>query len=157
MEIRKLVAARFGMAIHVISTASQAPVQPADGNALDAIILISGQEAGIYREHTVYGVDQVQDTVDQQFAINRLGSSVEILSKEVSYQDVKGHLISGHFETTSSKSTVATDLVVEPHAIALQIHSGGRTYSRTLTLARDLLGPEGIRLLLADTGTCSPI
>jgi hypothetical protein len=157
MDIRKLAEAIFGIAIYVMSTASQAdtaPVQPADGNALDAVILISGQEAGTYREHTVYGVDQVEDTVDQRIAINRLGSSVEILSKEVSFQDTKGHLISGHFETTSSKSTVNTDLVVQPHAIALKIHSGDRTYNRTLPFAGDLLGPEGIRLMLANPGSC---
>lgn len=157
MDIRKLGAVACGIVNCVISAASHgdiAPVQPAGENALDAIILINGQEAGTYREHTVYGVDQVQDTVDQQLAINRLGSSVEMRSKEVSTQDSKGHLISGHFETTSSKSTVTTDLAVQPHAIALQIHSGDRTYSRTLPLSGELIGPEGVRLMLADSASC---
>jgi Transglutaminase-like superfamily len=157
MDIRTLAAAAFGVVIYAIASACRAdiaPVQPADENTLDAAILINGQAAGTYRERTVHGADQVEDTVDQQISINRLGSSVEILSKEVSLQDTQGHLISGHFETTSSKSTVATDLVVQAQAIVLRIHSGDRTYSRTLPLAGDLLGPQGIRLLLSDAGSC---
>jgi transglutaminase-like putative cysteine protease len=116
----------------------------------DSIILINGQAAGDYREHTVYGAQEVQDTVEQQIKINRLGSSVEILSKEVSWQDMRGRLLRGHYESTSSKTTVTTDLVVQPHAIALQIRSGGRSYTRELPLTGELLGPEGVRLMLVN-------
>jgi transglutaminase-like putative cysteine protease len=158
MDFQKLAAAACGAMIYVISIAQTdvASARPADAGAssnLDAIISINGQEAGLYQEHTVYGADEVQDTVDQQIVINRLGSSVEILSKEVSFQDNKGHLIKGHFEATSSKSTVTTDLVVQPHAIALQIHSGGRSYSRSLPLTGELVGPEGVRLMLVNAGS----
>ena len=158
MNIRRLAAAKLGMAICVLCTASWADVAPerrAEADALDAIILIGGQEAGTYREHTVYGSKQIKDTVEQQIVIGRLGSSVEMVSKEVSLQDGKGHLISGHYETTSSKSTVASDLLVQAGAIELRIHSGGRDYSRTLPVAGDLVGPEGIRLLLADSESCA--
>jgi hypothetical protein len=135
-----------------------ASIRAADGKAgvhFDSIILINGQEGGLYQEHTLYGAHDIQDTVDQRIVINRLGSSVEILSKEVSFQDSNGRLIRGHYETTSSKSTVTTDLVVQSSTIALQIHSGGRSYSRKLPLSGDLVGPEGVRLMLANPASSS--
>jgi transglutaminase-like putative cysteine protease len=161
MAIQKLVATALGALIYVIFNSARADVasiQPTGASAsrhFEAIILIGGQEAGVYREDTVYGAADVQDMVEQKIAVSRLGSSVEILSKEVSFQDSDGHLVRGHYEATSSKSTVTTDLVVEPHAIALQIHSGGRSYDRKLPLTGSLLGPEGVRLMLAKASSLS--
>jgi hypothetical protein len=119
---------------------------------VDAIVLINGQEAGTYRERTIYGADRIEDTIEQEIVINRLGSRVEISTKDVSIQDTNGRLIGGHFESSSSRSTVITDLVVQGEALALTIQSGGRSYSQTVPYRGELLGPEGMRRLITNSG-----
>jgi transglutaminase-like putative cysteine protease len=134
-----------------LATATPAAIGAENADVqVDAIIFVNGLQAGTYHERTVYEAGRIEDTVEQDFVINRLGSRVEISLKDVNLQDRRGRLTSGHFESSSSKSIVATDLVVRGETLALTMHSGDRSYNQNIAFAGELLGPEGMRLLIAN-------
>lgn len=127
---------------------------PADqGMQVDAVVSIDGQKAGRYSERTTRRETVIEDTVEQDLVLSRLGSQVEIRTKDVDVQDPQGQLVSGHFESSSSKTGVTTDLVVKNHQAQLTMNGGGKAYSRTLSFTGELLGPAGVRALLVQIDT----
>lgn len=125
--------------------ADQAPRPP---TSVEAGVYLKGENSGKYREETQYETDGITDTVEQLYVFNRVGSRVELSSKETYHQDPEGRIKSGHFETTASKSTVVTDIVVKDQTVEITTHSGSGNYVRKVPLTGELLGPEGQRRLL---------
>jgi transglutaminase-like putative cysteine protease len=124
---------------------------------VDAVVLLAGEEAGSYSEETAGGPKQIRDTVAQDLILNRLGAQVEIRSRDVEVQDSSGRLTSGHYESTTSKTTVTTDLAVKGQTLELTTASGGKSYTRELPFTGELLGPAGVRALLAHAQTDHPL
>lgn len=130
---------------------------PPPERRVDAVILMGGQDAGRYREETARSDGEIRDTVEQDLVINRLGSAIELRSLDLDVEDPQGRLTGGHFEASSSKSTVTTDLVVKDHTLQLTVVSGGKSYPRTLPFTGELLGPAGMRALLAQAKPGQPL
>jgi hypothetical protein len=123
---------------------------------IQATVLIADQPAGSYREETLVRDGRIQDTVEQHFVFNRIGSRVEISETDIFQEDAEGRLLSGHSEVSSSKTTVSTDFTVRGEILALTTHSGGRDYTTETRLAGPLLGPAGARRLMARASEASP-
>jgi hypothetical protein len=95
--------------------------------------------------------------VEQDLILNRLGSQVELRSRDVEVEDARGRLTGGHFESTSSKTTVTTDLTVKGHSLQLRTTSGGKSYTRELPFTGELLGLAGMRAQLAHARQDQPL
>lgn len=116
---------------------------------LKAGVYLSGADSGSYREETREQPDEVTDIVEQRYLLERLGSRIEMSMKETYRQDRNGRLKSGRFETSSSKSSIVTEVLVKPNGLQITAESGTGRYVRTVPLPGQLLGPQGLRLLLA--------
>src|SRR5262249_53896826 len=120
---------------------------------IDAVVSMGGQNAGSYTERTSHSRTRIEDTIEQDIVLNRLGSQVEIRTKDVNFQDLHGLLIGGHFEQSSSKSTVTTDLVVHDHTLVLTMSSEGKSYQRMIPFSGELIGPAAVRRLFSKIDT----
>lgn len=116
----------------------------------ESVILVGGQDAGSQTEETVREGGQIRDLVEQTMVLNRLGSRMELRSRDLEIQDARGRLTGGHYESTMSKSTVTTDVTVKAHSLMLTTTSGGKSYTRELPFTGELLGSAGERALLAN-------
>lgn len=116
---------------------------------VDAVVVIAGQDVGTYHEETVTRSQQVEDTVLQDIFLNRLGARLEMRTREVSIQDARGALTSEHIESSTSSTTVVTDVGVQGHALIVTTRAGGKSYPRSLPFTGKLLGPAGMRRLVA--------
>jgi len=143
-------AARHAFAmVSSIVLAGQALAAGKSDVRFDAVYSMGGQNAGIYSEETARSRERIQDTIEQDYVLNRLGSRIEIRSKEVDIEDVDGHLLGAHIESSSSKTGVVTDVVVNGKALTITTQSGGKSYRRSVPITGELLGPAGMRLLVS--------
>lgn len=111
-------------------------------------VYLNGKDSGKYREETRERADEVTDIVEQLYVFERLGSRIEMSTKETYRQDGNGRLNSGHFETSSSKKSIITDVSVEPAGLKITTESGTGKYERTVPISGELVGPQALRLLL---------
>ena len=117
-------------------------------NEIVAGVSLNGKDAGKYREETREHSGEITDVVEQLYVFDRLGSTVEISSKEEYRQDRYGRLKGGHFEMSASKRSIVTDVAVQGSTLQVTTGSGDSHYSRTLPLSGELFGPHGGRLIL---------
>src|SRR5580698_4000129 len=122
----------------------------------EATVLIAGVPSGTYREETVRHGSHIEDTVEQLFVFNRVGSRVEMSEKDVYDQDANGQILGGHSEMSSSKTTVAMDYTVHGNTVVLTTHSGGRNYTTEIPVTGPLFGPAGMRRMLLQANVTSP-
>ena len=109
---------------------------------------LAGNSAGYYHESASVRPDgNIVTSIENDIVLNRLGSKVEIKSASQYLETQDGRLLS--VDSTSSSSSQATELHVDAGATSLFIRTttGGKSYERTLTVARALLGPEAARRL----------
>lgn len=114
----------------------------------ESVLLMSGQDAGHQTEETIREHGQIRDLVEQIIVLNRLGSRMEISTRDIEIQDERGRLTAGHYESTTSKSTVTTEMTVKGHSLGLTTTSAGKSYTRELPFTGELLGSAGERALL---------
>ncbi len=114
----------------------------------DSIVQLNGTAAGAYFEDTREAGGRLVDTVKETLVLNRLGSRVSIEGTDTYYQDARGRLLGGHFESASSKDSLGADLVVNGQTLELTNHIGGKAYVRSVAFEGAAIGPEGIRRIM---------
>jgi len=93
------------------------------------------------------GLPAVRIATEMKMVLNRLGTKVELDFFSTTEETERGFLRRSTSEIKASVLSTRTEAVFRDGKIELRTDSGGKTYSRTLDAAGDLLGPEGIRLL----------
>lgn len=93
------------------------------------------------------GSPAVRIATEMKMVLNRLGTKVELSFFSTTEESERGFLRRSTSEIKASVLSTRTEAVFRDGKIELRTDSGGKTYSRTLDGAEDLLGPEGIRLL----------
>lgn len=111
-------------------------------------IRLSDQPTG-YMHSTLEKLDGGKTlTIDEMvFAMNRLGSRVEIRSTSRTVEDAQGAMISVSSETTSSQQTVSMSGVRKGDEIELRTRAGDKSYTQMLLAAGRIVGPEGAAAL----------
>ena len=112
-------------------------------------IQIAGQPSG-YQHSTAEVLDggQIQSTDEMVIVINRLGSKVEIKTKEESVENAAGELLSVREETSQSAQTVITDAQLKGDRILLHSTVGSSSYNRSMTLKAPVCGPAAFARLI---------
>ena len=134
--------------VAVVAALLQLAPSVATATEIKAGVYLNGKDAGQYREETREEPGQVTDIVEQLYVFERIGSRVEVSSRETYRQDSEGQLTGGHFETSSSKSSILMDIVVKAGTLEISTQSGEGRYTRNLPFDGELLGPHAVRNLL---------
>lgn len=79
--------------------------------------------------------------------LNRLGNKVEMRFLTSSEETPSGRLLRETYEMKASLMATRTEAVVRDGSIEFRSETGGKTYTRSITYAGEILGEEGIRLL----------
>jgi transglutaminase-like putative cysteine protease len=119
-------------------------------------VFLAGQASGHYSETTKADANDLNDAVEQDFVLNRLGARVELSEKESYDQGADGHLIGGRAEVSSSKTPMITDYRVVDGKIAVETNSGGRNYKSEIPFTGSLSGPADVRRLLVGASQETP-
>jgi len=114
----------------------------------DSVLQLNGVPAGAYFEDTRETGGRLVDTVSQSLVLNRLGSKVSVAGTDAYYEDAAGRLLGGHFESSSAKDAVVTDLVVKGQMLELTSRAGDKAYTHAAPFQGALIGPEGVRRLM---------
>jgi len=115
-------------------------------------IRLAGQPTG-YLHSTLEKLEggKARTTEEMVFAMNRLGSRVEIRSTSHTVEDARGAMISVISETTSSQQTVSMSGVRKGDEIELRTKAGDKSYTQMLPAGGTILGPEGAAALARET------
>ncbi|HEV3200894.1 MAG TPA: transglutaminase domain-containing protein [Bryobacteraceae bacterium] len=114
-------------------------------------IRLSDQPTGFLRsgdERLAAG--NTRTTEEMLFAMNRLGSRVEIKTSTQTVEDPTGLVVSLKSETTSSRQTVAFDAVRKGSEIELRTTAGDKSYTQRLPVTGPVYGPEGVARLVRE-------
>jgi len=114
----------------------------------DAIMQLNGVSAGAYSEDTRESDGRLVDTVRQTMVLNRLGSRVSIDGTDTFYEDAEGRLLGGHFESSSAKDALVTDLQVKGQVLELSNRAGDKAYRHSVAFEGPVIGPEGVRRIM---------
>ena len=138
----------FGAGFAGLMLAMAAAAQAEEPARFELVIKLAGVAAGSYTEETARAENRFSDSAVEMMVLNRLGALVTMKASDTFYQDPQGNLLGGHFEQSSSKDFIATDLVVQGQDLELTNSAGGKVYSRHRSFTGTLIGPEGVRRLM---------
>ena len=105
-------------------------------------IRIAGQPSG-YQHSTVEVLEggSIKSTDETLVVINRLGSKIEMKTKEESTESAAGELVSVRDETSQSQQTLVTEAELKGDRILLRSTAGSNSYNRSMTLKEPVCGP----------------
>jgi transglutaminase-like putative cysteine protease len=89
-------------------------------------------------------------TEEMLFAINRMGSKVEVKSKSETMEDRAGLFVSLDSEASSSQQTTVFHAIRTAAGIELQTRTGDKSYTRVIPVSEPIYGPEGAERLTRD-------
>lgn len=110
---------------------------------------LAGQPAGYYHERTeTTPENQVLTIIDNDFAMNREGSVIEVKTRDRFEESGDGKLLAVKADVTSSKQLTHVDATVQDRSILIRTTTGGKTYERSLPFTGTLIGPHAARQLM---------
>jgi transglutaminase-like putative cysteine protease len=86
-------------------------------------------------------------TEEMLFAINRMGSKVEVKSKSQTLEDRAGLFVSLESEASSSQQSTVFHATRTETGIELQTRAGDKSYTRVIPVSEPIYGPEGAERL----------
>jgi transglutaminase-like putative cysteine protease len=84
------------------------------------------------------------------FAMNRLGTRVEIETSTQTVEDPAGLMVSLTSETTTSQQTIAFEAVRKESEIELRTTAGDKSYTQLMPVTGPVYGPEGVARLVRE-------
>lgn len=111
-------------------------------------IRLAGEPTGYFHATDVpLDGGKTRTTEELLFALNRLGSRVEIKSTTSTVEDSAGRFLSLESEMSSSAQTVVLEAARKGGEIEIRTRTGDKWYTRTIPVTGDLYGPEGVERL----------
>lgn len=111
---------------------------------------IAGEAVGSVRETLAVGeAGGLVSTTELRLVLNRMGNRIEMSTRAAFRESAAGRLESVEVEIRMSDQATRTRAEVGPEGVTIHQEAGGRSFSRTVPVAGEVLGPEAVRRLTA--------
>lgn len=111
---------------------------------------IAGEPVGSVRETVALGeAGGLLSTTELRLVLNRMGNRIEMSTRAAFRESAAGRLESVEVEIRMSDQATRTRAEVGPEGVTIHQEAGGRSFSRTVPVAGEVLGPEAVRRLTA--------
>lgn len=114
------------------------------------VTTIAGEPVGSVRETVTAGeAGGLLSTTELRLVLNRMGNRLEMATSATFRESAEGRLEGVEVEIRMSDQATRVRAEVGPEGVTIDQEAGGQSFSRTVPVAGEVLGPEGIRRLSA--------